>query len=463
MQRQRAVVLALVLAGGWALGACGGDDASESVGREADETVEPAEATNGDEFAPEEPAEEPATNGDRPLAEEPDPSGLTDAVAPFGLGDVRLPEDAEAVEVLFDALPAELSPGVRSDEPAPPGEMWAVYGSTRSCAPVTLRAGDLSSLPEGLYPPGWTADWEVALFATGADWDVEGAGRDRGTFWVTWRTTCGGDGVDDSEVFAATWGTEGGSWVFTAVAANAADREELIAAFAAAAPAREVVEDGDVVRARRSLLERADLGSQWSSLPRSVDDDPAADAAARAAFEAEPACSTAVEQAEQTDIPVTELLEQLVPDAPARAESPSFTYGADGTSNVEHTVSVLGAPEDVDASFAMIRDLGWPECVMAVFGDLLQAGADVEGNGLIVTDYAVVETPVVSGDDGFGARFFLTFEVPEGDTAEFTFDLSVVSVGRAVSAVTQLSVDGAIDDLDAFAAAAHRRVETEFG
>lgn len=463
MQRQWAVVLALVF-GGWILGACGGDDDGGRVGGEATQADEAAEPADGDELEPDEPDEsDEATGGDEFVFDEPDPSVLPDAVAPFGLGAVRLPEDAEAVQMLFDALPAELSPGARRDEGSPRGEMWAVYGSTRSCAPVTLRAGDLSSLPEGFYPPGWTADWEVALFATGADWDVEGAGRDRGTFWVTWRTTCGGEGIDDSDVFAATWGAEGGSWAFTAVAADAADREELIGAFVAAAPTREEVEDGDVERARRALLDRGDLGPQWSSLPRSVEDDPAGDAAARAAFEAEPACRTAVEQAEQTDIPVTELVEQLVPDAPAKAESPSFTYSADGTSNVEHTVSVLGAPEDVAADFASIRDLGWPECVMAVFGDLLQAGADIEGNALMVTDYSVVETPVVFGDDGFGARFFLTLEGPEGDTAAFTFDVSVVGVGRAVSAVTQLSVDGVIDDLDAFAAEAHRRVEAEFG
>lgn len=414
------------------------------------------EASPGDDAAG------PSTGDEFPAVGEPDPSELPDAAAPLGLGEVRLPDDSEAVQVLFDALPEEVSAGIRGDIPAPSGEQLVVYGSTRGCAPAALRAGDLSALPDGFYPPGWSAEWEVALFATGADWEVEAAGRDRGTFWATWNTTCGGDGFDASEVFAATWGAEGGSWVFTAASAEAADRDELIAAFVAAAPTGDVVDDADGVLARAALLKRTDLGSEWSSLPRSVNDDPAADAAARAALEAEPACSTAVEQAEQIDIPVTELLELLVPDAPARAESPSFTHGADGTSNVEHTVSVLGAPEDVAARFGSIGDIGWPECMLAGFDDLLQAGFDTEGNGVTVTEYSAVKTPVVFGDDGFGARFFFTLDVPEGDTAELTFDLSVVGVGRVLSAVSQLSVDGAIDDLDAFAALAHRRVEAEF-
>ena len=181
----------------------------------------------------------PSTSDGEPVGGEPDPSALPDAPAPLSLGAARLPDDSESVDVLFAALPTELLGGIGSIESRGSGQVSVVYASTaRTCAESTLQAVDLSAVGDGFYPPGWTAEWEVAVFATGADWTVEIAGRDGELVWATWHTTCGGVGVEDAEVYAATWGTDGSTWVFSAVSDDAASRDQLIAAFVAAAPTR---------------------------------------------------------------------------------------------------------------------------------------------------------------------------------------------------------------------------------
>ena len=67
------------------------------------------------------------------------------------------------------------------------------------------------------------------------------------------------------------------------------------------------------------------------------------------------------------------------------------------------------------------------------------------------------------GDDGIGVRVSLTVEPSLGTIADFTFDFSFVAVGRTLSAVTEVSLDRAIDDPDGVAELAHRKVEAIFG
>lgn len=336
-----------------------------------------------------------------PAGGEPDPSALPDAPAPLGLDAAGLPEDSEALDVLFDALPAELLGGTRSIESMGSGRVSVVYESTaRTCAESTLQAVDLSGVGDGFYPPGWTAEWEVAVFATGADWVVQAAGRDGGLVWATWHTNCGGVGVEDSEVYAATWGTGNSSWVFSAVSANAAGRDALMAAFVAAAPTRDGTGNADDTAARQALL---------------------------------------------------------------RAESPTYLYRQDGTSEIEHTVSVLTDRDQVAVAVGLFRELDWTGCMRAAFDDLMQAGFEADGLSAAITEYSATETPVGVGDDGIRLRIELTVEPSRGTTAAFTFDFSFVAVGRALSAVTQISLDGAIDDLDAMAELAHQKVEATFG
>jgi hypothetical protein len=406
----------------------------------------------------------PSTSDGDPAGGEPDPSALSEAPAPLGLDAARLPEDSEAVDVLFDALPTELLGGIRSIESSGSGQASVVYESTaRTCAESTLQAVDLSVVGDRFYPPGWTAEWEVAVFATGADWEVEAAGRDGGLVWATWHTTCGGVGVEDSEVYAATWGTGDSSWVFSAVSLDAAGRDALIAAFVAAAPTRDSAENADDRQARQALLRLSDLGSAWSSQPRFVEDDPEGDAIMEAVVEAEPACTAAVERAAREDVPLSELIDALLVDAPVRAESPTYLYRQDGTSEVEHTVSVLTDGDQVAVVVGLFRELDWTGCMRAAFDDLMMAAFDADDLSVAITDYSATESPVGVGDDGIGVRIALTVEPSQGASADFTFDFSFVAVGRALSAVTQISLDGAIDDLDAVAELAHQKVEAIFG
>ncbi len=405
-------------------------------------------------------------DSDQPAAGfDPDPLELVDGPAPLGLSRAALPESREDVDAVFAALPSEFVGGLLELESGADGVVAAVYGSTeRTCAPPVLQAVDLAALPEGMFPAGWTAEWEVARFATGADWDVEASGRDGDLVWVQWHTTCGGEGVDDAEVHVTDWGTEGATWVFTASATDSAARDALVAAFVAAAPQRERRDDTDHRLARQALLRRGELGPDWVSQPRiDEEDDPVGDELAEAVFEAEPACGALVERATQEGTPVSEILDAVAAGTPGRAESPTYLSTLDGTSEVEHTVSVYASPAEVTEAFALMREMDWSGCVRAVFDDLLRARYDAEGVDVTIADYSATEAPVAVGDDGARIRITVTIEPPQGTPAEFTFDLSAVATGRAVSAVSQLSVDGAIADLDAVATLAHRKAEGVFG
>lgn len=91
------------------------------------------------------------TDGSEPAEGDPDPSALPAAPAPLGLDGVRLPDDSDGVDVLFDALPTELLGGTRSIEVHGLGQLSVMYQSTtRTCAQSALQAGDLGEVREAL-------------------------------------------------------------------------------------------------------------------------------------------------------------------------------------------------------------------------------------------------------------------------------------------------------------------------
>jgi hypothetical protein len=116
----------------------------------------------------------------------PDSSSLPEAVAPLGLGDVDLPDNADSITALFNRLPPRLMDRERTmqSEAVTPAEISASYGITQpvGCGRVGLQAMDVST--GDFYPPGWTTERVIAVFTTGADWNVEDFGRDRQLFWV---------------------------------------------------------------------------------------------------------------------------------------------------------------------------------------------------------------------------------------------------------------------------------------
>ncbi len=168
---------------------------------------------------------------DEPEFELPDPSLLPPARAPLGLGDVALPDDAEGITAVFDDLPAVLLGGERSIEPSGPDRVAVSFGVTQpvGCSSIGFQGIKVS-------PDGGTGDQFVAVLTTGADWEVDGYGRDGDLFWVTWNTTCGiADEPGEDSVVNATWATAGSPWFYSATAGTSADLDELLVAFVSAA------------------------------------------------------------------------------------------------------------------------------------------------------------------------------------------------------------------------------------
>jgi hypothetical protein len=216
---------------GWLLAAGCGDD--DPAGEEQSTTVStsttsaPVEPTDGDRTDTE-PVDEPPA---------PDPSTLTEAVAPAGLGLPRLPTDADSVVAVFEALPVEMLGATRQVVALDPGTIAARYDAgDRQCGEVGLQGIDLATDAGNAYPDDWRAEDVVALFATGADWDVEDAGRQAARYWVTFETSCGGEDMARDEIISSgVWGDENSTWVFFLGARNTTERQELLAAFVDAA------------------------------------------------------------------------------------------------------------------------------------------------------------------------------------------------------------------------------------
>lgn len=227
---RRAVLIVLTVPGFLIAGGCGDDD---PVGEDTSTTVStsarstPVDGTDGDR-AGSEPLDGPPA---------PDPSRLPEAAAPAGLGRPQMPAEADAVVAVFEALPVELLGATRQVVELDPGTIAASYDAgDRECGQVGLQAIDLATDAGSAYPDDWRAEDVVALFATGADWDVEDAGHEAARYWVSFETFCGGEDMERDEIISsAVWGDENSPWVFFVGARNTTERDELLTAFVDAA------------------------------------------------------------------------------------------------------------------------------------------------------------------------------------------------------------------------------------
>lgn len=193
--------------------------------------VQSSEPSDGGESEGEESQDGPGEMG-------PDPDSIPEGEAPGGLGAVRLPNEPADIQALFDRLPDEMLGKQRVEQPGGgmPGEIMTSYGATEpvGCGAVGFQAMDVTS--GDFFPADSTAESIVALFTTGADWDVEDFGRDGELFWVRWNTTYGSaDGSEEDDVVTTMWGVAGSAWLFSASAGAGEDRETLTAAFTEAA------------------------------------------------------------------------------------------------------------------------------------------------------------------------------------------------------------------------------------
>lgn len=180
----------------------------------------------------------PVTPPDNDGFNGPDPQSLPEAPAPLGLSDIDLPDDVESIIELFNDLPANLAGNQRAIQSANPGSItiWASYGKTQpvGCGMNGLQAMDVST--GDFFPQGWTAERVIAVFTTGADWEVEDFGKDGELFWVRWKTTCGTADISGTDsIFTVSWGAAGSPWFFSASAGDPGDWDEFTAAFVAAA------------------------------------------------------------------------------------------------------------------------------------------------------------------------------------------------------------------------------------
>lgn len=148
-----------------------------------------------------------------------------------------MPAEADAVVAVFEALPVELLGATRQVVELDPGTIAASYDAgDRECGQVGLQAIDLATDAGSAYPDDWRAEDVVALFATGADWDVEDAGHEAVRYWVSFETFCGGEDMERDEIISsAVWGDENSPWVFFVGARNTTERDELLTAFVDAA------------------------------------------------------------------------------------------------------------------------------------------------------------------------------------------------------------------------------------
>jgi hypothetical protein len=414
----------------------------------ADETVAPPDGERDGELSPtscSETADEWSEIIDGAVPEAPVPGGLADAVPPA---------DVEGVIALFEGLPDELIGGAKAISARTQGDFAAGYTSPDRASPYGFQAADLPNSFMGSVLPEPRADMLVAFFVLSDDDDytVEAAGHDGDLYWVTYITTNSGYGIDGiEEVYTITWGEACGPWAFQAGAPTEAGRDELIAAFIAAAEQVTAAPDPgpatpDEQAAAAALVTLDDLGPDWFESPRLPQENAGFEELAKDVLSREPVCAAALDWLEQEDAKLRNLSDVFAADPIAGAESATFTSEFDGMSEIEHSVSVFQTSDELIEAFRLGSELGWGQCVIAVFGDLTQELYQSVWPGMSITVDSAVERPLELGDQAFALHFELTFEAPDGSSIEITEEFSMVAVGRATSVVTMFSFDHAIDD-----------------
>lgn len=393
-----------------------------------------------------EPSEEPEPSGPPEL----DPSTIPEAPAPGSLRDADLPADDDGIVALFVALPDELFGAAKELDTGRAGGIAADYSIAARTTPVGFQAYDVPASYYGDFLPEPTADHVVALFASGADWEVEAAGHDAGRYWVEWSTTAGGEGVEGEEtIYSVVVGDAGSRWVFVVNAGDTAVRDELLEILVATANAvpQPPPPTPDEQAARAGLLDPSVLGPEWVSQIKLPPEAGLREVLAEV-MSTEPACSMASGRLDADNAELSGLLHLLTADADAHVASPTLVARRDQSFEVEHTVAVFEDPAGARATFDALRDLGWIECISAIYGELMQGRlASVLPDARVTLDDAVRRELDV-GDDAVAVRFDTTLELPDGTTVPAVHDVSIVVIGRAVSAVVQMSFGGDVDDVE---------------
>ena len=165
--------------------------------------------------------------------------------APAGLGAVALPVDESGIAALFERLPATIA-GEERAEDAVGGDddrLVVAYGADFAGLgpPLAIQAIDLTS--GDFWPADWTAELVVLALASGADWSVDGVGRDGDLVWIRWQTVA--SIADDRTstpavsrtLYSVNWGRIGEPWLFGAAADTPERLDAVIAAFVNAAAA----------------------------------------------------------------------------------------------------------------------------------------------------------------------------------------------------------------------------------
>jgi hypothetical protein len=452
-------VLVLIFAG------CGGADDELVAPSDDDRPSTTIDDTTIDDTA-DDSARESAVSTSLPADERADPSAaeVTGSLPLDRLSATGSPADADAVMALLSAIPDELIGGTKMIS-AQPGDLAADYVSPERMSQYGVAAMDLRTSMMGGFVSEPVAEQLVAVFAEGADWDVEDVGVVGTMHWVTWITTGSGEGIEGIEtIYILTWGEQGSPWAFTIGAPTELGRAELAAAFveaAAAADADDQPATPDEEAAQAALLTAQDLGDEWLSQPRIPNDGEAFDELMTGLMADEPLCATSLEWIERQDAALSGLFDLIAADSIARAESPTYVSQQDG-GDLSHTVLVYAAADQASGALRATQELGVLDCVVAIYDELAGAGFP----GATVSVDSAKTRPLDLGDDSTALRFELTLTAPGGDdTLVVSQDVSVVASGRAVSTIVRQSFGSPIDEqrLESVINLAAERLAEQFG
>lgn len=189
-------------------------------------------------------------------------------------------------------------------------------------------------------------------------------------------------------------------------------------------PTPEPIPDSDdQALAESLLLVGEDIGIGW--MPRGRDpENPENEARSLEVFRTLTECDRMVDSMQDFGDGL-----ELFPEAPVRAESPSWERNDD---SIEFTVSVYPTLEEAEASFDAVEDAGFVECMGASFPILLEESA--ADSGLTIDSFELSELPLPEADDGFGLRIEIVFLAQELPIPVVT-ELAALRRGRVISSI----------------------------
>jgi hypothetical protein len=125
----------------------------------------------------------------------------------------------------------------------------------------------------------------------------------------------------------------------------------------------------------------------------------------------------------------------------ARTAQVSREFDADEGINVEAEVSVFREDDIPETLVGVLEDEEALDCLT----EAIQQDAAQGGEGVTIGSVEVTEAPALPddlGDQRTSARLELVIEAPTGDTLDFTSDLYIVRVDRAVATLTVTQLAG---------------------